>query len=97
MFAVIFKATIKELDDEYLTTATKLRDLAFSKYGCKDFTSCAEGNEEIAISYWETREQILAWKNDPVHKSAQEIGQNKWYKTYQVEIVELLHKYESQK
>lgn len=95
MFAVIFKASVKILDDEYLTAAKKLRELAFSKYGCIDFVSTTEGNDEIAISYWETKEQIIAWKNDPTHKEAQQIGSKKWYKSYTVEIVEVLHQYES--
>ena len=33
MYAVIFKATMAEMDDEYLATAQRLRELAFEKYG----------------------------------------------------------------
>ena len=58
MFAVIFKAETKDLDDEYFQTAALMRKLAIEKYGCKEFTSCAEGDFEIAISYWESKEQI---------------------------------------
>ncbi len=95
MYAVIFKATINELDEEYFSTAEKLQSLAFSKYGCKDFISYTKDKEEIAISYWDSLEQITAWKKDPKHKIAQDIGIKKWYKSYKVQIVELLREYKS--
>lgn len=95
MYAVIFTATIKQLDEEYFATAEKMRKLAFSKYACKDFKSFVEDDKEIAISYWESKKDILAWKNDPKHKAAQELGSKKWYKSYQVEVVEVLREYES--
>jgi len=50
MYAVIFKATIAELDDEYLRMTQHLKDLAFKQYGCLDFVSVTEGNEEIDIN-----------------------------------------------
>ena len=93
MFAVIFKAKIKSLDEEYFSTAEEMRNLAFEKYGCKGFDSCSEDDFEIAISYWESKEQINAWKNDKDHKIAQINGITKWYESYRVQIVEILHGY----
>ena len=93
MFAVIFTAEINQLDDLYSKTAIRLRDLAISEYGCTKFTSCTEGDREIAISYWQSKEQIQAWKNDPIHRQAQQHGRANWYKSYSVEIVEILHQY----
>lgn len=90
MIAVIFKATIAEFDDEYFRTAERLKDLAFKKYGCQDFVSLTEGNEEIAISYWQSMQQIRDWKNDPEHRRAQKMGRDKWYKAFKVEICEII-------
>jgi len=95
MYAVIFKAEINEIDAEYLATAEKMRTLAFEQYGCKEFTACSEGSKEIAISYWESLEQIKAWKYNPEHIAAQEIGRKKWYKWYQVQVVEVVREYTS--
>ena len=95
MYAVIFKATTKNLDDEYFRTAEKLRELAFNKYGCLDFVAVTEGDEEITISYWETMQQIHNWKNDPEHRFAQQAGIKKWYKSYRVEICEVNRFYQS--
>lgn len=90
MYAVIFKATVAELDDEYFNMVQRLKELAFDKYGCKDFVSVTEGKEEIAISYWQTLQQIKDWKNDPEHRQAQLKGRDKWYKSFTVEVCELI-------
>jgi len=95
MFAVIFIAKIKSLDDEYVQTAARLRELAREKFGCLDFISLTEGDQEIAISYWESMEQIKTWKQDPEHLRAQEQGKRKWYESYQVQITEVVRAYDS--
>ena len=94
MYAVIFKATTNNLDKHYFETAQKMRDLAINQYGCLEFTAVSEGSNEIAISYWESMEQIKKWKENSEHQIAQELGQSKWYKKYSVEIVEIKKKYE---
>ncbi len=95
MYAVIFRAEIADADEEYSGTASRLRDLALSEYGCAEFTSCTEGQREIAISYWETLEQISRWKQNALHLDAQEKGRSRWYRSYTVEVVELLRSYGS--
>ena len=93
MYAVIFTARIAELDDEYSQVAERMRQLAIEKYGCKGFTTATEDNEEIAISYWENEEQIKAWKNDAEHILAQEKGRSKWYRSYHVQVAEVIREY----
>ena len=99
MYAVIFKASIKKLDQVYLDTSERMRELAQNKYGCVDFTSLTENRQdeihELTISYWETLEQIEAWKQDKQHQAAQQRGKTDWYKSYQVEIVEIIKNYKS--
>jgi heme-degrading monooxygenase HmoA len=95
MYAVIFKATIARLDDEYSDMAERLRELAINKYGCLDFVSVTEGDQEIAISYWDNEEQIREWKKDPEHRLAQAKGRNKWYRSFSVEICEIVRKNQS--
>ena len=95
MYAVIFRAEINQLDDEYRDIAARLRSLAIEKYGCLDFVATTEGDQEIAISYWETLEQISRWKQDSEHIKAQQLGRSKWYRTCQVQIVEVLREYHS--
>ena len=93
MYAVIFEATIKQLDDDYVATAARLRELAQEKYGCVEFCSLTEGEREVAISYWQSQEQIQAWKQDPEHLRAQVLGKEKWYESYRVKVVEVIRTY----
>jgi len=93
MYAVIFKAEINKLDQAYFETAARMRELAKSKYGCIDVVAVTEGNQEITISYWDNEEQIVAWKQDPEHQTAQELGRSRWYKSYKIEIVRVEREY----
>jgi heme-degrading monooxygenase HmoA len=93
MYAVIFRAKLAHGDDEYYQTAVRLRDLAFGKYGCLDFVSTQERGEEIAISYWEDKQHIREWKNDPEHLKAQQKGRDLWYQSYRVEVCKVEKSY----
>ena len=93
MYAVIFKAKTKKLDNAYFTMAQRMRELAMSKYGCLEFTAVTEGSKEIAISYWDSLEDIKKWKQNSEHLVAQELGQTRWYEEYSVEIVEVINSY----
>jgi len=97
MYAVIFKAKTKKLDDAYFEMAKRMRELAINEYGCLEFTTVTEGVNEIAISYWESLEQIKKWKQNSEHLVAQRLGKEKWYEDYSVEIVEIISKYGKEK
>ena len=96
MYAVVFKATVKQLDEQYSTVVSQLRERAHD-YGCKEFTSVCDGDNggdmELTVSYWETLEQIKVWKEHPLHLSAQALGKKRWYSSYQVRVVEVLREY----
>ena len=90
MIAVIFKAELGKPDDEYYRFAKRLRDLAKSEYGCIDLISVCENGTELTISYWNSLIDIELWKSDPEHRYAQSQGIAKWYRSYSVELAEVL-------
>lgn len=93
MYAVIFRATVNQLDPQYSEMATKLRDIAMKEYGCTEFVSLTENDQEIAISYWPDEVAIRNWKQQSDHLIAQTFGKKKWYSQYQVEVVEIKRAY----
>ncbi len=95
MYAVIFKADINQFDQEYDDMLVEMRELAVSQYGCINIQSVTEGENEITISYWNSLEDIKAWKQDERHQMAQKLGKVKWYKSYQVQVVEVIKDYSS--
>jgi heme-degrading monooxygenase HmoA len=93
MYAVLFIAKVAIVDEEYLQTAKRMRELALNEYGCLEFTSVTKAGKEVSISYWKSEEQITAWKNDPEHRQAQEAGRTRWYESYRVQIMEVVREY----
>lgn len=94
MYVVIFTAKIAKLDAQYVNLATKLRERAMRLYGCTEFISASQGQQEIALSYWPDLESIRRWKADELHLTAQELGRSDWYQSYRVEICEVSRRYE---
>lgn len=95
MFAVIFRAQIKNLDEDYKQMATRLRERAITDYNCIEFSCATEENAEITISYWNTLDDITRWKQDPEHLKAQQLGGERWYQNYSVDVVEVRRHYQS--
>lgn len=94
MYAVIFTASVGNQDCRYRQMARQLRDLAMADFGCTDFISVTEGEQEIAISYWPDEACIKAWKQQAEHLVAQQLGKEGWYKYYKVEVVKILRAYD---
>ncbi|WP_180110370.1 MULTISPECIES: antibiotic biosynthesis monooxygenase [unclassified Acinetobacter] len=92
-YVVIFKARIRTLDELYFSTAQQLRDKALTHFNCQHFEALTEGEHEIALSYWNTLEDIRAWQQDAQHLVAQQLGKNQWYTNFSVEICEVLRRY----
>jgi heme-degrading monooxygenase HmoA len=93
MYVVILKATVGELDQEYKDTLEQMKKLAFEQYGCLEFTAMMGGNNRMALSYWESEDQIKKWKQNIEHLRTQNQAKNKWYKTYSVQVAEITREY----
>ena len=93
MYVVIFRAKAKALDAEYSAMAAQMRQLALTQFGCLDFTAVTEGDQEVALSYWPDEASIRAWKQHTDHLMAQQLGRERWYASYTVEVAELTRRY----
>lgn len=93
MYAVIFRATVAALDKDYVAAIEEMKQLAFEDYGCLEFVSMTEGDERVAISYWESPEAIANWKRNMDHLAAQARGREKWYQSYTVQVAKIQREY----
>lgn len=93
MYVVIFRATVRALDADYLATAQRLRALAHEEFGCLAFHALTEGDQEIALSYWPDLASIRAWREHPEHRAAQARGLAQWYREVHVEVAEVQRAY----
>lgn len=92
-FVVIFRARTRALDDEYLKVAARMRELAMSRFGCLEFQAVTEGHEEVALSYWSDEASIRAWKSHAEHVLAQQLGRERWYESYLVQVAQITREY----
>ncbi len=92
-FVVVFRARVRQFDTEYSTMAARMRSLALSDFGCLGFTATTEGDHEIAVSYWPDEASIRTWKQHAAHLEAQQLGRDRWYTSYEVDIARVTRSY----
>jgi len=90
---VIFRARVRQFDEDYSRTAERMRELAIGCFGCLEFHAVTEGQHEVALSYWPDEESIRAWRNHPEHVLAQHAGRDRWYESYSVQVAEVTREY----
>jgi heme-degrading monooxygenase HmoA len=98
-YAVIFTSLRTDIDtNEYSEMSQKMVAKTKTQKGFLGVDS-ARGSDGvgITISYWDSLENIKAWKNDDEHLNAQELGRQKWYESFSVRICKVEHEYGSEK
>lgn len=53
----------------------------------------AEDGERISVIEFETEEHVTAWRNHPEHRTAQELGREKFYAKYHLSVSDTLRSY----
>jgi len=93
MVVVIFRARVKNAEPAYDETGARMRALAFEKYGCLAFHAMADGDDELAISYWPDEDHVARWRADPAHREAQRVGRERWYASYAIDVAHVTRSY----
>ena len=91
-YAVIF-TSVRGTEDEsgYRSTAGRMLELAANQPGFLGFESARDGLG-ISVSYWRSREDIAAWRENTEHRLAQ--GQaSRWYEEYRIRICRVEREY----
>lgn len=102
-YAVIFsahrrrvdRATHADDDDGYGEMAHKMSELARTMPGYIDHIWAHDSDGfGITISYWESEEAIVNWKNQMDHCEARRQGREKWYTDYQIRVARIERAYD---
>ncbi len=91
-YAVIFTTILSKNTEGYLKMAKRMEELAKLQKGYLGIES-ARGEIGITVSYWETLEDIITWKNNVEHTLARNLGREKWYTQYQLRICKVEREY----
>lgn len=99
-FAVIFSSKLQSengvVPDGYEAMANQMIALAEKVEGylgiesVRDSATCG-----ITVSYWRTTEAIQTWRENVEHQVAQKMGREKWYRSYEVRICQVIREYGS--
>jgi heme-degrading monooxygenase HmoA len=91
-YAVIFSTLRTNVDEGYFEIAEKMEELAKLQEGYLGLES-ARNEIGITVSYWDSLDAILKWRNNAEHSLAREKGKELWYKTYKLRICKVERDY----
>jgi len=83
-YAVIFTSIRTNGDNGYSETSAQMLELASQQPGFLGFES-ARQEIGISISYWSSLEAIRAWKENAIHRIAQDRVTD-WYRSFRVRV-----------
>ena len=88
MVITIFRSRLRpEHCEEYERYAKRIHDLAVKSPGFISIkTFAAEDGERASIVEFESEETLQAWRNQPDHRKAQELGRTKFYAEYNIQV-----------
>lgn len=97
MIAVIFEVLPKEeKKDEYLNIAKMLRpDLDNIKgfISIERFQSLVDPKKILSLSFWENEESVMEWRNQTIHRNAQQMGKDSVFEDYRLRVTSVIRDY----
>ena len=95
MVITIFRSRLRpEHRAEYEHRAAKIHALAVKTPGFISIkTFGAEDGERVSIVEFESEETMLAWRNQPDHRLAQELGRKLFYSEYRIQVYRPIRDY----
>ena len=93
-YAAIFSSQRSPGDQGYESMAGKMFDLAGEQSGFLGVETVRDDKGfGITVSYWQSLEDIAAWKRNSEHLEAQSLGKEKWYDQYKIRICKVERDY----
>jgi heme-degrading monooxygenase HmoA len=97
MIVVIFRSELRADADgaAYEALAGRMWELAAAMPGfvSVDASTTSDGRE-LAIVKFEDEATLAAWRNHPEHLLAQDRGRQEFYRSYQIQVCELVREYD---
>lgn len=93
--AVIFSSVLGQNDDAYSDAAVRMGELATKQPGYLGIESVRDPGtgQGITVSYWRTEADAAAWKKVAEHAEIQQIGRERWYSSYAVQVATVTRTY----
>ena len=94
-WAVVFSSIrTPEAEAQYAQTAQEMEALASKQPGFLGIESVRDANGVgITVSYWTNEKAIVDWKKNADHLTAQRLGRETFYRTYQLRVAKVERAY----
>ena len=93
-YAVIFSSQRTPGDNGYGEMADRMVELAGTQPGFLGIESTrGEDGFGITVAYFDTPENIAAWKRNAEHREAQQLGHKVWYQHFELRIAKVERAY----
>jgi heme-degrading monooxygenase HmoA len=95
MVVTIFRSRLRpEHREEYERWAEKINAIAEEMPGFISIkTFVADDGERVSLVEFESEETMLAWRNQPDHREAQELGRKLFYAEYRIQVCQPVRDY----
>jgi heme-degrading monooxygenase HmoA len=92
MIVILFRSKLTDAAAEgYGDMAMEMLTRAKQMPGFIDFKSFkADDGERLSVIRWQDEETLKAWREDLRHLVAQNLGREKWYEYYKIEVTQLI-------
>lgn len=88
MILTIFRSRLRpDHQEEYGQVAERMHQLATAMPGFVSFnTFTASDGERVSLVEFASEETHDAWRNHPEHRAAQQLGREKFYAEYRIQV-----------
>jgi heme-degrading monooxygenase HmoA len=95
-YAVIFSSQRTDGDNGYAALADRMVELAQQQPGYLGVESARDENGfGITVSYWDSEENIKAWRKNAEHREVQATGISTWYSQFETRVAKVERAYGS--
>lgn len=93
-YAVVFTSLRTPVDEGYTDTAKAMFELVRGYPGFLGADSVrGEDGLGITVAYFRDEPSIAAWRADPEHTAARELGRERWYDSYAIHVAKVERAY----
>ncbi len=97
MYAVIFESLPSgDGGEEYRRIAQQIGEMEKDQEGLISRTTYEDvsgGGMRLSLSFWESEEAIEKWRNHALHRAAQTLGRETFYKHYRLRVAKVVRDY----
>ncbi|HEY7538263.1 MAG TPA: antibiotic biosynthesis monooxygenase [Gaiellaceae bacterium] len=96
MVVVVFTITLRDdlPTDEYEQTGARMVELVSALPGFLGMDYAATDGGELLVARFESHDALKAWREHPEHRRAQQLGRERYFARYRIEVCDEVRSYE---